>query len=525
MKYNSPQAWERLFLTLAMFFGTLVRSIPIALSDFPLNDGGMFFVMSQELRASNYRLPLLTDYNNLNIPYTYPPLSFYLANFSADILGLDLISIFRWLPLALTLFSLPLFYFMARRIAPSPAVATLATLAFAFFPRTYSWFVLGGGISRATYLLAYLLAAAFTYTALLRGTRVAIFAAIVSHTAVVLAHPEAGFHSLITGAIFWFILAPNRIGLIRALGIGLGVLGLSAIWWLPALSRHGLDPFVAAVQTGGHNWFSPIGAFLPLLGSERYITIFTVFGILGMGLEIQTRRWLLPIWFTAPLLISPRSASAISIIPFAIAAGIGLNHLLVNLPPRPQTLATYWSAIMGRSGLARAGLAYTLLLGLLGSFSYSLDLSRIHLSAEGHSAMDWVQENTSPESRFLLITGAGDGFADPAAEWFPALTRRHSVATIQGREWLLGREFTTFRGRAQELQRCLNIGLACVANWAQTNAIAFDYLYIQKHQTGSEMDNPGVLLLQIRAEPTLSIVFENSAVVIADYRAASIQKP
>ena len=62
---------RRLYLALAVAaigLGVLVRATIVLASDFPLNDGGMFFAMVRDLQASHYALPSVTTYNSASTP-------------------------------------------------------------------------------------------------------------------------------------------------------------------------------------------------------------------------------------------------------------------------------------------------------------------------------------------------------------------------------------------------------------------------------------------------------------------------
>ena len=61
------------FLFLAILFGGFIRLNPVLTSSFPLNDGGLFYTMVQDLQENGYRIPETTRYNQLNLPYAYPP--------------------------------------------------------------------------------------------------------------------------------------------------------------------------------------------------------------------------------------------------------------------------------------------------------------------------------------------------------------------------------------------------------------------------------------------------------------------
>jgi len=82
-----------LFLSLAVMIGGYIRTAPILLSSFPLNDGGLFFTMTKDLMANNYRLPQTTTYNHLDLPFAYPPLPFYFTGLLTDITNWELITL------------------------------------------------------------------------------------------------------------------------------------------------------------------------------------------------------------------------------------------------------------------------------------------------------------------------------------------------------------------------------------------------------------------------------------------------
>src|SRR5688572_1119349 len=78
---------ETLILLAAIIFGFVVRLILVFAGDgFPLNDGGLFYVMVEDLKANDYRLPQYTSYNGGQIPYAYPPAIFYLTGAASSLL-------------------------------------------------------------------------------------------------------------------------------------------------------------------------------------------------------------------------------------------------------------------------------------------------------------------------------------------------------------------------------------------------------------------------------------------------------
>src|SRR5215208_1226216 len=149
MKKIQRSEWADLIFVLAVFLGTFMRFNPTLLAGFPINDGGMFAVMMDDLKASHYLLPAFTTYNHLDIPYAYPPLGFYLGRITADLLGLSAVQVLRWLPAFFASLSIPAFYLLALRLLKNKYYAAISTLFFALMPRELSWFVMGAGLTRS----------------------------------------------------------------------------------------------------------------------------------------------------------------------------------------------------------------------------------------------------------------------------------------------------------------------------------------------------------------------------------------
>ena len=94
----SPARVTWLLLALVTLAGLVVRVIPVALADFPVNDGGLFVAMTRGIRDAGWGLPDTVVWNGIDLPFSYPPLGFYLAGL-LEAVGADLLGVFRWLPL------------------------------------------------------------------------------------------------------------------------------------------------------------------------------------------------------------------------------------------------------------------------------------------------------------------------------------------------------------------------------------------------------------------------------------------
>ncbi len=121
-------------------------------SDLPLNDGGMFYVMTQNLIANGFHLPATTSYNHLNLPFAYPPLAFYLAGLLVKLTSWDLLDIIRILPAIFTILSIPAFFMLVRALVSNKFQVIFATMMFAFIPASFDWLIMGGWINPLTRL-------------------------------------------------------------------------------------------------------------------------------------------------------------------------------------------------------------------------------------------------------------------------------------------------------------------------------------------------------------------------------------
>src|SRR3990172_8870389 len=96
-KLNRQPEWHAVILGTALILGAAARILPPLIAGFPLNDGGMFYVMIKDLSGNDFRLPLFTTYNLAEIPFAYPPFGLYVGAILAR-LNLSVVEILRWLP-------------------------------------------------------------------------------------------------------------------------------------------------------------------------------------------------------------------------------------------------------------------------------------------------------------------------------------------------------------------------------------------------------------------------------------------
>ena len=525
------ELWTTLILFLALLFGGLVRFTPAVFSDFPINDGGMFYVMIEELQENHYLLPKTTDYNGLQVPFAYPPLGFYLGGFVADFFHVDIFDILLWFPAVICTFSIFAFFLMARNMLNSALQGALAALIFALMPRSISWFLMGGGLTRSLGQLFLLLTVNSVFMVLVRDSRRYLWPSMLFGGLACLSHPETVLHTAAACLLLVIFYVRSVKKVLDACKIALGVLLISSPWWITILLRHGGDPFLAASQTGFHDPYFWIDLVLLDFVEEKFVTLLTVLGLIGLGVQLIRKRYFLPIWLVIPFLVDPRSASSIAIVPLALMAAISLSDVILpgllaiergSFPT--ADISTAWADDGMRSRAVRIVLGYVAIMALIGSYGYALSLSSYRLNPNDRAAMHWVRQNTSPGARFLLITGKKEPLGDPTQEWFPVLSGRQSLTTIQGLEWLGGNAFAQRYEELPKLQACTNHDVNCLSTWADKNNLLYDYVFIERttlipsYGLEEYPELPAVLINSMLAAPDYELIYESDGVLIFAYK-------
>ena len=506
--------WSSFFLFTSVLFGTIVRFAPTIISGRPINDGGMFYVMIQDLMSNHFLLPAFTSYNHLNIPFAYPPFTFYVGGL-LSLLGIPIVQIIRWIPALVSTLSLPAFYCMASLMMDSRPKAALATLVYALIPRSFSWYVMGGGLSRSFGMLFLILTCASAWLLFIRKDLKYMILTILCGAGTILSHPETGLHAATACALIWFFKGRNARGIRDSLFVILGVAVLTSPWWGTVLYQHGLAPFQSAIKTGGNGSISTILETGLNLTEEPLFSFSILFAIIGLVLQAVSGNWFLPIWLFLPFFVEWRSASAISILPFSILAGTGIADLIIPFLVRLR-FKEYrgdWTGYMSKNRLLQAVLGFYLFYAFIGAFIYDYSLTNYVIPEQSRQAMQWIKTNTPNSSRFIVLTGRTDPFSDPTTEWFPAITSRTSENTVQGKEWLLGGDFISFLSSLGDLRSCLRASGACIRQWSENRQIGFEYIYLEKQKSDMQ-PLPNSLLYQLRQDASFLSVFENDGAAI-----------
>ena len=470
----------KFFLILTAFFGLYVRLFPLFKTTFPLVDGGMFYTMIKDLQSSNFALPVFTTYNQAEIPYAYPPLAFYIAGFLNTVTGISSINIIKWVPAFISILTIPFFYFFVKLVFNSEAKAALATLIFALTPNSYWWDIVGGGLTRSTGTLFFIITTISAYQ-MYRGKKtIWVIATIISGAFVVLSHLSWALQSAAVVALLWIFWGRNKQGTVNSVIVVVGILLLTSPWWVTILQRHGIWAFLQAGQVNHSRWLSWTILFA-LSFTGEYTPVIAVFALTGLFIHLGKKEYFFPLWAIVCLVVDPRGGPPASIFPFTIMAMTtitdGIAPLLFNIEASDQSSDTWMRSLNGIVG--RLFFGFFIILFLYNAYSVSDTLSYQVVGAEEFKAIEWVKSNTNVTDRFLILDEQGNPLLSPFTEWFPALAFRRSVATIQGAEWLGGdRHYNKQLSVITNIHGCLYQNVDCIYSLQDKLTDRYDFIIV-----------------------------------------------
>jgi hypothetical protein len=486
MKYTSKIGFSKLsaddvgtlLVITSVLLGGWFRIFPAFLAGFPVNDGGMFDVMIKDLQTNHYMLPLYTTYNNLNIPFAYPPLAFYFSAGISDLFNIPPVEIVRWLPGIVNTFCIVAFYSLAKEFLEDKLTSAAATFVYAMIPHMSEWLSMGGGLTRSFGMLFMMLTILYAHRLFTNNSPQNLWGTIVFGSLTVLSHPESIIYAIGICVFIWSIRSRTLKGFLKGVLVAVGVLLFTAPWSGLIIKRYGIVTLVTAAQTGSHSPWSPL-ILLNMDGitAEPYLDLLGAICILGILMLIIKKKYIIPVMLVLIYLIEPRSAHIIGIIPLAMAGGFFIAEVIV--PAISKTKIVTENTIEKNS--MRNAILLFAIIGpyiLINSAYQGFLISRNHINETEQNALHWVKENTPAYSQFLVLTGDADAMCDSVSEWFPALTKRTSMTTLQGREWLLGNKFDEFKNKRTSIQQCINEDLSCIDRQIKYFTTSLDYVYV-----------------------------------------------
>jgi hypothetical protein len=489
----------------AVAFGAFIRLYPAMTADFPINDGGLFYRFILEIQKQGYSLPITSTYNQAQIPFVYPPLSFYLAGLSGTLLHIPLLDVIRWLPGLVSVLTIPAFFLLARAALKDETQAILAVYCFAFLPTAFDFMIVGGGLSRAFGFLFSILTLHQELRMLRSGTwkntiGMGVFAALT-----VLSHPVAAWFTFFSAAIILLFEGRTRRAISQAAIVLLLTAALSAPWWVTILQRFGSQVLFSAFQAGQLNNSNFFALFLFIHTNEPLLDIQAVLALLGLFTCLKNKRYFIPLWLLAVFLLEARLSATYAVMPTVLLAAIGLDSIVLAGFSINRMNASSKMPRLNKVG--QLLLLYLLIYGLVAAF---ISAPHDHLNRAERQAMNWIQSNLPEGHNFLVVSGISGAGGDYPSEWLPALTDQISLGTPQGSEWLPGDIFRERWGEHDTLQACFNRDGSCLDRWAAQIQRSYDYVLVTPNEAG----DIGAINAFLKADPNFQPVYQVGGVMI-----------
>ena len=381
---------------------------------------------------------------------------------------------------------------------------------------------MGGGLTRALGALFAILVIYFAIRMFQEKSDKMLAGTILMGALTIYSHPEWALQAATAGILVWWYFGRSKAGTIRALEAALGIIVLTAAWWAIVAARHGMGIFLMASQTpqGRLLFWWPL-ASMSFSGATNILVV--GLGLIAIFICLKNKEYFLPVWVVACFLIDLRSAGHVIPIPMALLATITLSDLIFPwfLAPKPTPAGTGvapdWTVALSNR-LCQSLLAYLFIAMLIGSFSSVSNLAGFNtLQVQERHAMDWVRANTPTDSRFVVIGWVDSPWVSPLTEWFPALTGRYSMTTVQGREWLSGNQnITPWINTFEDIQSCVYQTISCLEEWSGSHDEPFNYIYISLHDPNgaSNAIRLNSLYLSLSTSPNYELVFNEATVKI-----------
>jgi hypothetical protein len=547
--------WLFFGLGIAVTLGFIVRAYHVLSHDFPLNDGGLFYVMVQELQRSNYQLPNFTAYNFARIPFAYPPLGLYVAGAMADLTRISLIDLFRFIPLAISTLTIAAFFLLARSLLISKAAVIAAVFAFALIPRSFIWLLMGGGVTRSFGLLFTILTLHQVHKLYTRQQWKFVLPATIYAALTVVSHIGTAPFLAFSIGLFFVAHGRHKHGVMTSIAVGIGTLVLSAPWWASIVGSHGIEPFLAAHASGSSifsdsearratlGWLAHLGVGSSSGGTtaEPLFPLLGTLAFLGGLYAVSRNMFFLPVWWLTIIVLDTRAGATYAIIPVAMLTGIGLTHVLLpalvggwtdgaplvkmkSLVDDGRSLGASLHLVLRRQWFPVLLFGFILCYAMLGALSTRLTPAAetrnlASLSKEERAAMYWVAESTTPSSRFLVLPeNEWNGWwVNKTSEWFPVLAERPSVATVQGYEWLPDKAFAKQRNNFKLLKKCAGGTVQCLDDWSRQTGIPFTHVYIPQPTLPAEESYflcCQVLITTLRDDPRYDLLYSGPGAVV-----------
>lgn len=440
---------------------------------------GLFMAIVEQVQATGYALPRrIPHFTPGGIPFSYPPLAFYVIALAQAITGAPLLWVMFGLSTAFTAAYVAVSYRLAAELLGSVRQAGVAALLVAVTPAVFRWHLDPSGAVRA---LAFL----FSLLGVYAGVRLFrdrswrwLPAAVGLFALTVLTHPVYTTFFAVSYVCFYLGFDRSVAGLGRGAVVAVGGLLIAAPWWGLVLARHGVDPFFAAAGTHGGIGASLLHNATVLAKLFSYWDLWTLSitslysTALGSVYLLARRRYALPIWLVGVAAVIGANLRFVLLIEAFIAAVVLFEVLLpairngVDVPERRIAFAVGTVGVViaaaTLAGALFAGNAYPGFVGGGGTMPGAA------MNEDDAAAMRWIESNTDPEASFVVL--------GPVGEQVAAYADRTIEVGHWGAEWKGRVEYERQLAMGEELTACSDA--TCLSSVIGRNDLDPDYVYV-----------------------------------------------
>jgi hypothetical protein len=412
-----------IFLLIALLLGGAVRWKVIEGREFPLNDGGFWYVFANALISNDFTLPSTVYFNGGDLPTYYPPLAAYFIAALSKALSIDVLVLLLWIPFILSVLMILVFYYLACKLYPDVIHPRFAVIIFALYPDSYRWFLMGGGVSRSLGIIFMMGSIGLLLNHDLNYKKI-VLAGICIGLAI-LSHPVAGLLTIISIGILIFL---SRIRVSTALITGSIASGLVLPWLLLVVNRVGITPFISAFMTGKKSLLEPLDILTSLIVSPPF-SILSAFFILGFAIGVfRYKQYSILLLFSMAIFSPLFLVSGHGSIPLTLICSEGavLIYLLLGS-----------SSITQQFQLQRV-LPIIVVMFISFYFINSLrSANAIGKQTMSNAQFREIQSLQLPKdsSSAVLILTNHEVIGDAVGEWLGSFTKYKSVITHQMGEW------------------------------------------------------------------------------------------
>jgi hypothetical protein len=208
----------------------------------------------------------------------------------------------------------------------------------------------------------------------------------------------------------------------------------------------------------------------------------------------------------APASMLPASILAVTAIKYAIAPQL-LKTQLVSSDP------SEWFDSL-KTTIGRFFWGFLIIVLIVNTFRFSIVLSFRSLGTEELNSAKWIESHTTPSARFLVFDWQNNWAQSSLLEWFPTLTGRRSITTVQGTEWFSGEtSYSQQVDRFNQSRLCLYDDVSCLINLLKDPLLQFDYIVVSLKDPGGP-DRQSSLLVSLENSTEFQTIYSSPAVMI-----------